>query len=279
MFHTAMRDPTDKILRDWVLHRLPEIQADALEQRLMLDDAIAAQLQDAQHDLIDDYARGRLDAVDRGAVEKYLLCTRADLHRLHLAQGLAREGARRDVEIATGADATRTATSGQPSRAQPNASRPRRRKHAVAGGAIAAAILLASVFSWRSVHDGAFAPPDVAAPGAIGVTANVTLLANTERGTGDATVLTIPGAASTVRLQVEVERPQAGALYVVSVLDAGQPAYAARNLALHQAEPYAFVEVVVPAYLMVGETRRISLARQGSAQIAAHWAIRLKRSN
>ena len=55
----AMTEPTDEILRQWLLGRLPGNDAAALEERLVEDEDFSLRLRDVENDLLDDFARRR----------------------------------------------------------------------------------------------------------------------------------------------------------------------------------------------------------------------------
>lgn len=74
----------------YLLHKLPESERRAFEDRWMCENHLFEQLQDAEADLLDAYARGELSGQDRERVEKYLLGTSAQRQKLHFAQALAR---------------------------------------------------------------------------------------------------------------------------------------------------------------------------------------------
>lgn len=57
----------------YLLHKLPEAERDAFEDRWMEDPALYEQLQDAEAELLDAYAAGTLSAEDRELVSKHLL--------------------------------------------------------------------------------------------------------------------------------------------------------------------------------------------------------------
>ncbi|MGB8377537.1 MAG: hypothetical protein WCE70_03585, partial [Rhodanobacteraceae bacterium] len=85
----TMADPLEHTLRNWLLHRLADAETSALEQRLLLDGEFLARVEEAEYDLIDDYARDRLDADERLAVETHLLGSAAGRQRASVAQALA----------------------------------------------------------------------------------------------------------------------------------------------------------------------------------------------
>jgi hypothetical protein len=63
---------------------------DALSDRVMLEDGLAERLQEAEFDLLDDYAHLRLTAQERAAVERYLLTHPQNRDRVLVARALGR---------------------------------------------------------------------------------------------------------------------------------------------------------------------------------------------
>jgi len=72
----------------YLLHKLPEAERDAFEDRWMEDSELYEQLQDAEAELLDAYAAGTLSAGDRELVTKYLLGSPAQERKLLFARKL-----------------------------------------------------------------------------------------------------------------------------------------------------------------------------------------------
>lgn len=72
----------------YLLHKLPEDQRDALEDRWVEDSALYEQLRNAEVDLLDAYARGELSPADRERVSKYLLASPIQRRKLLFARTL-----------------------------------------------------------------------------------------------------------------------------------------------------------------------------------------------
>ena len=72
----------------YLLHKLPESQRDAFEDRWMEDSELYEQLQDVEAELLDGYARGSLFAGDRELVTKYLLGSPVQGRKLLFARTL-----------------------------------------------------------------------------------------------------------------------------------------------------------------------------------------------
>ena len=72
----------------YLLHKLPEAERDAFEDRWMEDPELYEQLQDAEAELLDAYAAGTLSAEDRELVRKHLLGSPAQEQKLLFARKL-----------------------------------------------------------------------------------------------------------------------------------------------------------------------------------------------
>lgn len=256
-------------LRRWLLRQLPPAQTEALEVRLFDDDAtqdgsFAAALREAEHDLVDDYAGGRLGEEERTAFERHLLQTAGDRWRLAFARALARK--------AKAASPTRHADRQRHAAAPARAARQQRRR-LVFGGALAASFALALfVLSGIRPHPRVSAPDSMATTAA--TTQTIALLASAQRGPGEQEIR-IDRAATQVRLQAEVTQPPPGGRYSLHVADGAQVVFAADELPLQQTGPYRYVEVTLPANLFGSGARQISVQPQGSEAGAAFvWNLR-----
>jgi hypothetical protein len=232
--------PTDATLRDWLLHRLPEADAVVLEERLLREDALAARLREAETDLIDDHAAGRLDAATREAVARHLIADPGGRWRWMVARALVAR--------------TRAAASSEQRR--------RRRRIAAAIGALAAATVLAIALIQpdRSPR----APADVAALPTISLR-----LAATR---GEAAPLRLPANGGWLRLQVEVADPTAGT-YALTVREGPNVRFHASGLALRRAGPYAYVEAAIPSAAAGPGRRQVELAPTGASDATAIWHL------
>lgn len=72
----------------YLLHKLPEAEREAFEERWMEDRELYEQLQDAEAELLDAYAAGTLSAEDRELVIKHLLGSPAQQRKLLFARKL-----------------------------------------------------------------------------------------------------------------------------------------------------------------------------------------------
>jgi hypothetical protein len=260
-----MNDAHDPALRALLLHRLEATAAAALEDRIVLDDDFAERLELERIDLLDDYAADRLDAIDREAVERHLLVTPADRHRVALARMLI-------------------------NRAQPRRSR---RWLLPAGAALAACLALVVVLpqlrSPAPLHlpDTTVAPessePRAAAPAAssAGPVYTVTLLAEAERGAASQRI-DIPAGTGVLHLQLEVPQPieaaLEGAVFQVLIRDDTGERFVKAGLPARDSGPYRIVEVDVPR-AAAGEGNRQVILSQGAPATAARelftWQVQL----
>ena len=79
-----------KDLRLYLLGRLDDRTAEALEKQFLLQDEIFEELLAAEEDLIEDYLAEALTAEDRGALEKHFLSTPERLDQLRFGRDIRR---------------------------------------------------------------------------------------------------------------------------------------------------------------------------------------------
>jgi hypothetical protein len=75
-------------LRALLLHSLAEKEMEALSGRILLEEGFAERLQEAEIDLLDDYAHERLKPEERAGVERYLLISPVNRERVLTARAL-----------------------------------------------------------------------------------------------------------------------------------------------------------------------------------------------
>jgi len=252
-FHESNRD-------DWralLLHQLPEADAQRLELRLLEDPHALDALQIAEQDLYDDYARNRLNADARAAFERHLAHQPESRERLRFSRALA---AAQPVLIERRSRFAATA----------RRSRWRNARSSLAGGAIAAGLALAVVFSARY-----FPPPQTATEIGAGTIETRVLLASNTRGADDAQVLVIPADVATFRVQAEIAEPEAAARYRITVFTAeGVPLVVVGDLPLHTAGRFTFIEAQLPAAAIRSQARRVRLEAQAPANpFAFDWRV------
>ena len=252
-----MIEPTDETLRRWLLGRLAPEEAAPLEQRLLEDDAFGEVLRAAETDLLDDLARGTLDANDRKAAVRCFAAPQ-DRERLRFAAAFAR--------IAVPSKERRGIA--HPARV----ARPHRfgARRTIAAAVFASACAAAIVVVGLRRHE---VEPFVTEPS--GAQTTITLMVGQQRGAAlDA--VAISQAASTIRLQVEVDAADPATRYTLSIEDASKPVFAAHDLAAREAGAYRFVEVTLAASTLgVGE-HRVSVGVEGASTPASTWTMRTR---
>ena len=251
----AMTEPTDEILRQWLLGRLPGNDAAALEERLVEDEDFSLRLRDVENDLLDDFARDRLAGEERARAAAYFSATPADRARLRIARSLASVAAAPDARErhpqrhAAASDAR-------------GARRSRRRVWATGIFASACAVAIAVVGLWRHA--------DVTTSDAQALT--ITLMANHQRGAETANI-GIPSATNNLRLQVEVDEANADTRYSLRIEDGDSVAFSADDLAPRVSGPYRFVEIVLPAAKLSAGRHRVSVAVMGATETGPGWIL------
>lgn len=235
-----MSDPSDHVLRQWLLQRLASEEAEPLERRLLDDAAFAERLREAETDLLDDLVRGRLDAGDREVAMRFFTASARQRQRLAIAEALAQAAA------------------------APVARFQRRRGRWLAGGAAVAAALVAAAIG---LHQRVAEPPTA------GDAATVTLLASTQRSAGAVAEVPIAAAAQSVRLQAEVETD---GYYGLEVLDRGRVTFRGTDLPARANGPYRYIEATVPAKAFDAAAVEVRVVAAGGAS-AESWSLRIRR--
>jgi len=248
-----MTEPSDSTLRQWLLQRLPPEDSAPLEQRLLEDGAFGDRLREAETDLLDDLARGRLAKDDRAIAEQRFEATARDRERLRIAVALANATSTRAV-----GDSRVSAVAG-------SASHGRARRRVLIGAiasAAALAVLVVGVNRQRAVDS------------AITQT-TITLMASQQRG-ANVEDIGIPRSAGSVRLQVEVDAADADTRYSIDIDAGGRSVFGARDLAPKSAGPYRFVEIVTTAKTLAPGDYHVRVEAQNSGRPASTWSVRTR---
>ncbi|MEO5626118.1 MAG: hypothetical protein ABIQ70_08945 [Dokdonella sp.] len=267
-------EPDDDILRAWLLHRLSDANAAAaFEQRVLEDDAFDMRLRAIETDLLDDYARQRLNKHDRRAMARWLLATSADRLRLRTAIALGNVIASNRAPRRAMAEAGAQGAQSVSSTPRPSAARPLRRR-GVFIFAAAAGVLLA-LLAYEQRHSPL--QPSVESLAANAPT--ITLLANLQRGAQDApsAVVNIPRTAPMVRLQVEVANGDASPRYTLQIAMGTNSVFESQSLPAQIRGPYRFVEVALASALLDDGDYRVRLAVDGTVQPLQEWTLRARR--
>lgn len=235
-----MSIPENHELRALLLHTLGEAESRALEERVMAEDGVQEALQEAENDLLDDYASGRLSEPDRAGVERHLLATSEARQRLAVARALNR----------THRGASNVTPFVRPGAATQGRRNPRRTWQVVF--AAAACVALVAILLPYGLHRPA-------------ATTDLLLLADSERGTPSRSV-SIAAPARDVRLEVEIPMISSTSIYGVEVLDAqGQRLYSASDLRARDVSGYTVVDLVVPAQAFAAGERTVVLRESQGA--------------
>jgi hypothetical protein len=288
--HPPMSTPTPEQLRSLLLHRLPEDEAQRLEEQLMQDAEVADLLRHEETDLVDDYAAGRLAAGDRQAFEQHLLADPGIRQRVKVARALQDIAAKRAAEVG-----------------------PDGRLHGSRGGAVsaakprpwnrwpvrAAAVFVLCVFAVGLLMRGNRqaeipAPPSQGPAPAIAAQTpdaaldtgptdvpppSIVLLADVQRGGGPQVVQARPGAAP-VRLQAEATSSDSSVSYRLSITDeAGGPVFSAQDLRPLEAGGYVFVEVSIPGGTLGTGRRTVTLQPQQLGVESFTWQLDVQPAN
>jgi hypothetical protein len=269
-----MTEAPEGTLRNLLLHRLSAEQSERLEERLLLEEQLADQLEAEETDLLDDFARGRLSAEDAARVERYLLASADASRRVAFARALSRI---RDPEFPQ--VAKRSFSS-------------RLRTPAVALGA--AACLLVIGFTvlhlWQKQNADrarAGASTTVAAP-AIGPQNSsqgkktlpfaIVLLADKERG-GQPPRFAIPSDIQQVEIQCEIPAGSDHAEYHLILSDAsGNAVTVGKNLHPGESSGIVYVESTMDAARLGPGQFSVSVFPEGSTIAVASFQFAVQRS-
>ncbi len=279
-----MSAPTPEQLRSLLLHRLPEEEAQRLEEQLMQDAEVADLLRHEETDLVDDYALDRLAAGERTAFEQHLLADPAIRQRVKVARALQDIGSTR---AAAPGSAGRSQTS--PPAAPGSKVRPWNRWSLRAAAALVVCAFAVALLI-RANRPVQVSPPAVTEQPAIdalddGPTAvvespaNIVLLADVQRGGGPQVVRVAPGAAQ-VRLQAEATNSDSSLSYRLSIADeAGAPLFSAGDLRPLESGGYVFVEVFIPGSKLGAGRRIVTLEPQSPGVESFTWQVDVQPAN
>jgi hypothetical protein len=250
-----MADFSDKQLRDWLLHSLDGTCGEAIERALFTDAGLADRVDEARHDLFDDYAHGRLTLDERERVQRFLAVTSADAQRLRIAAALARS-----------APATDSVYMQQPS--------PATVRRIGLGLAVAACLLIGFV-TWRwqfSVP----ARESSATAEQMAASMPIVTLAIAQQRSGGARTIVLPIHTGDIRLQAEIADTSTQAKrYLLTIGDAQNPSFVVDNLVPRTLGPYRFVETIVPVRALRPGRQSIQVVEEGGKGAAESWDVEI----
>lgn len=222
-------------LRDYLLGRLSESEAERMESAALDDEELFLALRATEGDLFDEFARGELDESDRQA---FLSKFGSDRSRMAFASALAR----RNVVAF-----------------------PQRRRWVAVSTAAAAVLMLAVAMWFRETPENqtpvarvVAQAPKIAQP----VVATVTLALGTSRSSSETQAVTIPAGASSVEFRVQLHPEDRFERYSAELTTAlGEPLWRGENLQSVSEKGVLILPFVVPAG---------SIASDGSFELAVH---------
>jgi len=237
----------DEMLTRYLLGQLPTEQAEALDERSVVDPPFAERLRGIELDLADAYVRGELSPAERQHWERTFAASRAGQEHLRLAEALAMAEPRRN----------RAAPVSPAIRSSPWTSR---RIRSLA----AAAALALTLSAAYAIRRGEPEPGGLSTAGTIGVQPSppaavptapppspaviaLTLAAPT-RSQAEAPVLTIPTGAPEVQLRLRLD-PAPFSRYAIDVRDlaSGRVIWRATDVAAIESTDGRVLPVTVPA--------------------------------
>jgi hypothetical protein len=232
----------------YLLHKLPESERDAFEDRWMDDSELYEQLQDTEAELLDAYASGALSAGDRELVIRYLLGSPVQGRKLQFARMLS--------------DAFPASSRPRPARLRPG-------WRAVAAAAVI--LLLAGAVSWLAWQNAtlrrrAAALANVPRPSAAAVYVAEVRSDTTSRSTARSSLaeVRLPAGAQMVRLDIQLDPGDETQVFSASVGQDGRPLWDEQPIHAER-RPFGFVvSVWVPAALLTPGEYQVKLSAGGA---------------
>lgn len=253
-----MIEPTESTLRRWLLGQLPASEAEHLERTLLEDNELGQRLRDAENDLLDDFARERLQGDERAKAATYFEVTPNDRARLRVARALASAVG---SQAEKGTHHPRTAKIAQRTA---HGKRSRRAMLVARALASACAVLVAvvGVRVWRSVEapDQASAPPFT-----------ITLTGGAQRGAAPIEIV-VPRGVASVRVQAEVDGAPA-ARYALRIDGGDAAGYTADRLVALSAGAYRYVESTVPVSALAPGRHDVRIFAEGNPAAESSWVL------
>ncbi|MEJ0035665.1 MAG: hypothetical protein WDO68_06260 [Gammaproteobacteria bacterium] len=277
-----MISPTPEQLRSLLLHRLPEDEAQRLEEQLMQDADVADLLQHERTDLVDDYALGRLGADERAAFERHLLVDPVIRQRVKVARALHDIASRRADEPRLDGRVQASSKSAAAGKVAPWNRWP------VRAAAVFVVCAVAVAVSMRVNKEADVAPPataeqplpqpavdalDTGPSDVTGTRASIVLLADLQRG-GEARIVRVAPGAGQVRLQAETTSSDSSLSYRLAVTDeSGARLFSAEDLRPIESGGYVFVEALIPGAKLGTGRRTVTLEPQAPGVESFTWQV------
>ncbi|HTW66484.1 MAG TPA: hypothetical protein VME17_17810 [Bryobacteraceae bacterium] len=240
----------------YLLHKLPEAEREAFEDRWMEDSELYGELQDAEAELLDAYANGALPAGDCELVTKYLLSSPVQERKLLFA---------------------RTLRAALPAHVRPASERQTRAWRSIAAAGI---ILLAIATSWlawqnTALHRRLAGVSNFARPPAPAVYVAEIPSGTTNRSTTQSLAeVRVPAGAQMLRLDLQLDPGDETRVFSATVGQEGrlvwdeEPIHAERR-------PFGFVVPVwVPAAVLTPGQYQIKLSAGGT--LIDYYRFRLR---
>jgi hypothetical protein len=270
----TMTETPEGTLRNLLLHRLSTEQSERWEERLLLEEQVAEQLEAEENDLLDDFARGRLSADDAERVERYLLASADASRRVAFAKALSRLRASEFPQVAQRSSSSWLRIS------------------AVALGAAACLLMVALTvlhLSHKQSAGRAGASASTAATSAAASPQNssqakqalpfaIVLLADKVRG-GQPLRFAIPSDIQQVEIQCEIPAGNAYPEYRMILSEAsGSLVTLGKNLHPAKSSGIVYVEVIVDAARLVPGQVSVSIVPEGSTRVVTSFQFAVQRS-
>jgi len=234
----------------YLLHKLPDAERDAFEERWMNDLELYQELQDAESELLDAYAAGTLPAEERELVEKYLLASAEQRRKLQFARSLLRAFPKPDR-------------------------RPMWRELTAA----AAILVLAGAGSWLAWQNASLkkrlAAPVVAPPTAAAVYVAEIASGGASRSAAAPLEVRLPAKIEVLRLDLQLEAGDEATPLAASVVSGGREIWQAQPIRAER-HPYGFAAPVwIPAAQLTSGDYQVKLTTGG--ELLDTYSFRLQR--
>jgi hypothetical protein len=286
-----------ELARDYILDRLTEEDRDACERRFLFDPDFEEVMHEQERALLDAYVHSRLEPEEADAVLRRVAQQPGHLYRLRFAEGLKRAAAAGAI-----AGQRKPARMADRIRSFFEARRPVWLGGLAAAGALAIAIVVAvSVAPKRTASVANSAPsapvsssnvPAQTASSAASepakpvpqqreskrapaLIATFVLLANQQRGEGNAESITLPAGATTLRLQLTTEGGLDAGRYNATLFDAQDTTVLhAGNLVPRTTAGRSYIDLRVPSDRIPAGAYRIELRRASADEAAPALSFR-----